>query len=64
MMIPPALAMNAVAASGGYLMAAVADKIVAAPFAFLGSIGVVSQMINIHKVCYSSRNLCVLSICD
>lgn len=33
-----------IAASGGYMMAAVCDKIVAEPFAFVGSIGVVSQM--------------------
>lgn len=33
-----------IAASGGYMMAAVCDKIVAQPFAFVGSIGVVSQM--------------------
>lgn len=32
-----------VAASGGYMMAVVADKIVAAPFSFVGSIGVVSE---------------------
>jgi serine protease SohB len=35
-----------VAASGGYLMACVADKVVASPFAILGSIGVVSSMPN------------------
>jgi serine protease SohB len=39
-----------VAASGGYLMACVADKIIAAPFSIIGSIGVVMQMPNIHKV--------------
>ncbi|MBU5615877.1 protease SohB [Psychrobacter sp. TAE2020] len=38
-----------VAASGGYMMACVADKIVAAPFAVVGSIGVVSQLPNFHK---------------
>ncbi len=38
-----------VAASGGYMMACVADKIVAAPFAVIGSIGVVSQLPNFHK---------------
>ncbi|MFT2109596.1 protease SohB [Marinomonas sp. 2405UD68-3] len=39
-----------VAASGGYMMACVADKIVAAPFAVLGSIGVVAQVPNIHRL--------------
>ena len=38
-----------VAASGGYLMACVADKIIAAPFAVVGSIGVVAQMPNINR---------------
>lgn len=38
-----------VAASGGYMMACVADNIVAAPFAVIGSIGVVSQLPNFHK---------------
>ena len=38
-----------VAASGGYMMACVADNIVAAPFAIIGSIGVVSQLPNFHK---------------
>jgi serine protease SohB len=37
-----------VAASGGYLMAAVAQHIVAAPFATVGSIGVVAQVPNVH----------------
>ena len=39
-----------VAASGGYLMACVADKIIAAPFAIVGSIGVVSTVPNFHRV--------------
>lgn len=39
-----------VAASGGYMMACVANKIVAAPFAILGSIGVVAQLPNFHKL--------------
>ncbi|MGP4952712.1 protease SohB [Psychrobacter sp. T6-1] len=38
-----------VAASGGYMMTCVADKIIAAPFAIIGSIGVVSQLPNFHK---------------
>jgi serine protease SohB len=39
-----------VAASGGYLMACAADRIVAAPFAVLGSIGVVAQVPNLHRL--------------
>ncbi len=39
-----------VAASGGYLMACVAEQIIAAPFAILGSIGVVAQMPNFHRL--------------
>jgi serine protease SohB len=38
-----------IAASGGYMMACVADKIVAAPFAIIGSIGVVAQVPNLHR---------------
>ncbi|MEY2987154.1 MAG: hypothetical protein RJB13_675 [Pseudomonadota bacterium] len=38
-----------VAASGGYMMACVADKIVAAPFAIIGSIGVVTGIPNLNK---------------
>lgn len=43
-------AVDKVAASGGYLMACTATKIIAAPFAILGSIGVVAQVPNIHKL--------------
>ncbi|WLP95686.1 protease SohB [Psychrobacter sp. M13] len=43
------ICVDKVAASGGYMMACVADKIVAAPFAVIGSIGVVSQLPNFHK---------------
>jgi serine protease SohB len=38
-----------IAASGGYLMATVADQIVAAPFAIVGSIGVIAQLPNFHR---------------
>ena len=38
-----------VAASGGYLMACVADRIIAAPFAIIGSIGVLAQLPNFHR---------------
>jgi len=41
---------DAVAASGGYMMACIADKIVAAPFAIIGSIGVVAQIPNFHRL--------------
>ncbi|MEX2366376.1 MAG: S49 family peptidase [Pseudohongiellaceae bacterium] len=37
-----------VAASGGYMMACIADRIIAAPFAVVGSIGVLAQVPNIH----------------
>ncbi|MBV8474795.1 MAG: protease SohB [Hyphomicrobiales bacterium] len=39
-----------VAASGGYMMACAADRIVAAPFAMIGSIGVVAQIPNLHRL--------------
>ncbi|MDP6437414.1 MAG: protease SohB, partial [Gammaproteobacteria bacterium] len=38
-----------VAASGGYLMASIADKIIAAPFAIIGSIGVLAQLPNFNR---------------
>lgn len=44
------VAVDKVAASGGYMMACVADRIVAAPFAVVGSIGVVAQLPNIHRL--------------
>src|SRR5258708_17495661 len=37
-------------ASGGYMMACVAEQIVAAPFAIIGSIGVVAQVPNLHRL--------------
>ena len=43
-------AVDKVAASGGYLMAAVAEKILAAPFALVGSIGVIAQIPNVHRL--------------
>jgi len=48
--IPLTVCVDEVAASGGYMMACVADKILAAPFAVIGSIGVVAQMPNFSKV--------------
>ena len=44
------VAVDKVAASGGYLMSCVADKILAAPFAVVGSIGVVAGMPNFNKL--------------
>lgn len=48
--VPLTVCVDEVAASGGYMMACVADRIVAAPFAVLGSIGVVAQVPNFHRV--------------
>jgi serine protease SohB len=44
------VAVDKVAASGGYLMACVADRILAAPFAVVGSIGVVGQLPNFNRL--------------
>lgn len=44
------VSVDKVAASGGYMMACVADEIIAAPFAILGSIGVVAQLPNFHRL--------------
>ena len=44
------VAVDKVAASGGYMMACVADKIISAPFAVIGSIGVVAQIPNVHRL--------------
>ncbi len=48
--VPLVIAVDKVAASGGYMMACVADRIIAAPFAVLGSIGVVAQLPNFHRL--------------
>lgn len=48
--IPLTICVDKVAASGGYMMACVANKIIAAPFAIIGSIGVVAQLPNFHKL--------------
>jgi serine protease SohB len=48
--IPLTVVVDKVAASGGYLMAVVADRILAAPFAVVGSIGVVAQVPNVHRL--------------
>jgi len=46
--IPLTVCVDTYAASGGYLMSVPANKIVAAPFATVGSIGVVSEFVNAH----------------
>ncbi|WP_426417468.1 protease SohB [Aestuariirhabdus sp. LZHN29] len=48
--IPLTVAVDKVAASGGYMMACIADRVLAAPFAILGSIGVVAQLPNFHRL--------------
>mmetsp|Transcript_30344 Transcript_30344/g.73816 ORF Transcript_30344/g.73816 Transcript_30344/m.73816 type:complete len:407 (-) Transcript_30344:42-1262(-) len=47
--IPLTVLVDTIAASGGYMMASVADRIIAAPFAVVGSIGVVTQIPNIQR---------------
>jgi serine protease SohB len=48
--IPLIVCVDKVAASGGYLMACVATRIYAAPFAILGSIGVLAQIPNFNRM--------------
>ncbi len=48
--IPLTICIDKVAASGGYMMACVADKVYAAPFAIVGSIGVVAQLPNFSRL--------------
>lgn len=48
--IPLIAAVDKVAASGGYMMACVADRILAAPFAVIGSIGVIAQLPNFNRL--------------
>src|SRR5512143_815654 len=47
--LPLTVMVDTVAASGGYLMAATDDRIVASPFALVGSIGVIAQIPNFHR---------------
>jgi serine protease SohB len=47
---PLTIAVDKVAASGGYMMASVGQRIIAAPFAVVGSIGVVAQLPNFHRM--------------
>lgn len=49
------IAVDAVAASGGYMMACVGDKITAAPFAIIGSIGVLAQVPNFNRLLKHNR---------
>ena len=48
--IPLTISVDKIAASGGYMMACVADKIIAAPFSVIGSIGVIAQIPNFHRL--------------
>lgn len=48
--IPLTVCVDKVAASGGYMMACVANTICAAPFSIIGSIGVVAQLPNFHRL--------------
>ena len=48
--IPLTVTIDKVAASGGYLMACIANKILCAPFAIVGSIGVIVQLPNFHRL--------------
>jgi serine protease SohB len=53
--IPLTITVDKVAASGGYLMACVANKILAAPFSIIGSIGVIVQMPNFNKLLHEKN---------
>ena len=44
------VAVDKVAASGGYMMACIANQLIAAPFAIIGSVGVVAQIPNFHRL--------------
>ena len=48
--IPLTICVDKVATSGGYMMACVANKIVASPFAIIGSIGVIAQVPNFNRL--------------
>lgn len=48
--VPLTVCVDKVAASGGYMMACIGDRILSAPFAILGSIGVVAQLPNVHRL--------------
>ncbi len=48
--IPLTICVDKVAASGGYMMACLASRLIAAPFAMIGSIGVLVQLPNFHRL--------------
>jgi serine protease SohB len=48
--VPLTICVDKVAASGGYMMACIGNRIIAAPFAVVGSIGVVAQLPNVHRL--------------
>lgn len=48
--VPLTVTVDKVAASGGYLMACVADRVCGAPFAIVGSIGVIAQLPNFNRM--------------
>ncbi|ABA57356.1 inner membrane peptidase, Serine peptidase, MEROPS family S49 [Nitrosococcus oceani ATCC 19707] len=48
--IPLIIAVDKIAASGGYMMACVGNRIIAAPFAIIGSIGALMQVPNFHRL--------------
>lgn len=48
--IPLTVSVDKVAASGGYMMACVGNQIISAPFSIIGSIGVLAQIPNVHRL--------------
>ena len=48
--VPLTVCIDKVAASGGYMMACIGEKIISAPFAILGSLGVVAQLPNVNRL--------------
>ncbi|MEB0106160.1 protease SohB [Pseudomonas sp. GNP013] len=48
--VPLTVCIDKIAASGGYMMACIGEKIISAPFAILGSIGVVAQLPNVNRL--------------
>ncbi|BAW80276.1 peptidase S49 domain-containing protein [Candidatus Nitrosoglobus terrae] len=48
--IPLTILVDKIAASGGYMMACVGNRIIAAPFAIIGSIGALVQLPNFHRL--------------
>ena len=48
--IPLIVSVDKIAASGGYMMACLADRLISAPFAIIGSIGVVTSIPNFNKL--------------